>query len=358
MKTLLTLLYMMLVVQAYAKQPECHVHAPDGSCAATGSSVLQTLRFEIQAADCSDLNGKSCQACDETMSGANDVDYRGCQTKTRSGKTCQKWTVQTPHKHNNSPSDKPGKGLGDHNFCRNPDNEPTIWCYTTSSTRWEYCDPKGLYTQLCTNCGCSGAENVDWKFIGAKSTPAECYTATIASSWCGKDFFVFAPGHCYCRAPTSPCNQQLSGGIGSVYTMTQSTITTTTTTITTTTKLAFDCTEMTTQLEWEPKAKFWKFQTPDGAFWKASQYDATLGKYGSRFAPVYRSGSTSVYGLTEQYNSDEYLIVVESSPGNPQYHRFTGGRYPKRLEFDCASRTVKIVLQDRDVVKSFADIGL
>lgn len=28
------------------------------------------------------------------------------------------------------------------NFCRNPDGEDTIWCYTTDpDTRWELCDP-------------------------------------------------------------------------------------------------------------------------------------------------------------------------------------------------------------------------
>ena len=27
------------------------------------------------------------------------------------------------------------------NYCRNPDGEPNLWCYTTnSSSRWEYCD--------------------------------------------------------------------------------------------------------------------------------------------------------------------------------------------------------------------------
>ena len=70
----------------------------------------------------------------------NGADYRGCQTKTRSGHTCQQWFKQTPHKHSYS-----GK-LGDQsNYCRNPGGSDSIWCYTTNGTkRWEYCDPTSV----------------------------------------------------------------------------------------------------------------------------------------------------------------------------------------------------------------------
>jgi len=82
--------------------------------------------------------------CDESVSGAGDEGYRGCQYKTRGGITCQHWTVTNPHWHQNGPDDRPNKGIGDHNFCRNPDGEPTIWCYTVDSKkRWDYCDPRG-----------------------------------------------------------------------------------------------------------------------------------------------------------------------------------------------------------------------
>ena len=85
------------------------------------------------------------------MAGTLDVDYRGCQTTTRSGRTCQKWSETTPHSHNKLPENYPNKGLGDHNYCRNPDGEGTIWCYTTdSSIRWEYCDPIGESTDDST----------------------------------------------------------------------------------------------------------------------------------------------------------------------------------------------------------------
>uniref|UniRef100_A0A8C9ZX32 Plasminogen n=1 Tax=Sander lucioperca TaxID=283035 RepID=A0A8C9ZX32_SANLU len=65
--------------------------------------------------------------------------YRGTIAVTESGKTCQSWSSQTPHKHNRSPENYPCKGL-DSNYCRNPDNERMPWCYTTDpETRWEYC---------------------------------------------------------------------------------------------------------------------------------------------------------------------------------------------------------------------------
>lgn len=65
--------------------------------------------------------------------------YRGTIAVTETGKRCQSWSAQTPHKHNRTPDNYPCKGL-DNNYCRNPDNERMPWCYTTDgATRWEYC---------------------------------------------------------------------------------------------------------------------------------------------------------------------------------------------------------------------------
>ncbi|KAL8432333.1 hypothetical protein ACSSS7_004700 [Eimeria intestinalis] len=77
--------------------------------------------------------------CDERM-GRKDG-YRGCQTQTRLGKTCQAWASQSPHKHNLLTTEE-------HNFCRNPGGEPYIWCFTTDpAVRFDICDPVGLTRQ-------------------------------------------------------------------------------------------------------------------------------------------------------------------------------------------------------------------
>ncbi|XP_062858491.1 plasminogen [Trichomycterus rosablanca] len=75
-----------------------------------------------------------------TCSTGDGNSYRGNIGVTMSGKTCQSWSSQVPHKHNRTPDNYPCKGL-DENYCRNPDNERNPWCYTSDpNTRWEYCN--------------------------------------------------------------------------------------------------------------------------------------------------------------------------------------------------------------------------
>ncbi|KAM5228809.1 plasminogen [Ctenodactylus gundi] len=66
--------------------------------------------------------------------------YDGKLAVTVTGRTCQNWSEQSPHKHNRTPENYPCKNL-EENYCRNPDGERAPWCYTTDSeVRWEYCE--------------------------------------------------------------------------------------------------------------------------------------------------------------------------------------------------------------------------
>jgi len=59
----------------------------------------------------------------------NGLTYRGLVTSTVSGRTCQNWLDEKPHKTGIKPSKK--NGLGNHNFCRNPDESfEKPWCFT------------------------------------------------------------------------------------------------------------------------------------------------------------------------------------------------------------------------------------
>jgi len=68
--------------------------------------------------------------------------YRGRKTTTNSGRICQNWAKQSPHKHSRtvqSRTEHPNYDLTS-NYCRNPDESAGPWCYTIDSEkRWEYC---------------------------------------------------------------------------------------------------------------------------------------------------------------------------------------------------------------------------
>ncbi|KAI8509450.1 hypothetical protein Bbelb_132980 [Branchiostoma belcheri] len=71
---------------------------------------------------------------------ADGASYRGTVSVTNTGKTCQRWDSQTPHEHIKTPTVYPLAGL-ERNYCRNPDGELGVWCYTTDpNSKWELCD--------------------------------------------------------------------------------------------------------------------------------------------------------------------------------------------------------------------------
>jgi len=91
------------------------------------------------------VNEENCQASGDSIGQA----YSGTTAVTKSGKTCQNWDTQSPHKHTRDDSggyssywNKLGESSAEAmNYCRNPDaTGGGLWCYTTdSSKRWEYC---------------------------------------------------------------------------------------------------------------------------------------------------------------------------------------------------------------------------
>ncbi|KAM4723218.1 prothrombin [Rhinophrynus dorsalis] len=68
------------------------------------------------------------------------INYNGDISVTRSGRDCQYWSSNYPHKTKVNPHSHVNASLKE-NFCRNPDANPTgPWCYTMDpQKRWEEC---------------------------------------------------------------------------------------------------------------------------------------------------------------------------------------------------------------------------
>merc|ERR1712061_304334 len=77
-------------------------------------------------------------------------DYTGPVSKSKSGLECKIWKNARMY-----------KATGDHNMCRNPDNDSGgVWCFTKGQKDWEYCDvPK---CDVAVDGGWS-----DWRDFGA-----------------------------------------------------------------------------------------------------------------------------------------------------------------------------------------------
>ncbi|XP_033643912.1 uncharacterized protein LOC117303722 isoform X2 [Asterias rubens] len=79
-------------------------------------------------------------------------DYRGTVSQTAAGTPCQNWGSLEPHAHTVSPDDYAHRGIGQHTYCRNPDDDNQPWCFTTDpDTRWAYCSVGEPSERKCRN---------------------------------------------------------------------------------------------------------------------------------------------------------------------------------------------------------------
>ncbi|KAG8521203.1 Kremen protein 1, partial [Galemys pyrenaicus] len=76
---------------------------------------------------------------------ANGADYRGTQnwTALQGGKPCLFWNETFQHPYNTLKYPNGEGGLGEHNYCRNPDGDVSPWCYVAEhedGVYWKYCE--------------------------------------------------------------------------------------------------------------------------------------------------------------------------------------------------------------------------
>jgi len=193
--------------------------------------------------------------------GAKGRSYRGLVTSTVSGRTCQKWTADHPWKDAaalSATADKEsgdgtmawGNGLGNHNYCRNPDSSMSSpWCYTmdpNSKHKKEACgikvcpktkrnfkdEAKTLATKIdATDCKCAAqlygstatTANTAVKFLQQQETlvgvtsagkPCKCKAALVEQDPCAGCTTGLAQSYQACASKHgNPCAETNAAGI-------------------------------------------------------------------------------------------------------------------------------------------------
>ncbi|OHU85143.1 MULTISPECIES: hypothetical protein [Pseudoalteromonas] len=142
---------------------------------------------------------RSARNVTETYLDIHGMDYRGNINRTINGHTCQYWDAQYPQVHSYSPQTTPGKGLGFHNYCRNPDSNVTNsnkpWCFTTTvGTRWEYCNVAEHYRGTVNR---TITQSVNGRAVNGLTCKNWSETSYTATKYPGKGL----GDHNYCRNP-------------------------------------------------------------------------------------------------------------------------------------------------------------
>ena len=91
-------------------------------------------------------------------------DYEGTASTTLTGVPCQKWSHTQPHDH-------PFTYVGDHNYCRNPDESGVdrLWCYANDTAlEWHYCSVP--FCPLSQHIGCQNKSTLGRDYIGTANT--------------------------------------------------------------------------------------------------------------------------------------------------------------------------------------------
>ncbi|XP_043385087.1 kremen protein 1 isoform X7 [Chelonia mydas] len=135
---------------------------------------------------CTSAQGAECYT-------ANGADYRGTQNQTslHAGRPCLFWNETFQHPYNTLKYPNGEGGLGEHNYCRNPDGDVSPWCYIAESedgVYWKYCEIPSC--RMPGNLGCY-KDYGDPPLTGISETSNKL-TIQTCISFCRNQQFKFA----------------------------------------------------------------------------------------------------------------------------------------------------------------------
>ncbi|XP_053063573.1 hyaluronan-binding protein 2 isoform X2 [Acinonyx jubatus] len=123
-----------------------------------------------------EFKGKFCEIGPDDCYVGDGYSYRGKVSKTVNQHSCLYWNshLLLHENYNMFMEDADTHGIGEHNFCRNPDGDEKPWCFVkinNAKVKWEYCDIPA----------CSALDIVD-----PEGSPTEPLTKLPGFESCGK----------------------------------------------------------------------------------------------------------------------------------------------------------------------------
>ncbi|XP_006897052.1 PREDICTED: tissue-type plasminogen activator [Elephantulus edwardii] len=135
--------------------PQCH-SVPVKSCSEprcfNGGICWQAVYFSDFVCQCPEgFFGKSCEIdAKATCYKGQGITYRGTWSTAESGAECINWnsSALSQKPYSGRRRDALKLGLGNHNYCRNPDRDSKPWCYIFKAGMYS---PEFCSTPACTN---------------------------------------------------------------------------------------------------------------------------------------------------------------------------------------------------------------
>ncbi|XP_078141313.1 tissue-type plasminogen activator isoform X1 [Centroberyx gerrardi] len=137
--------------------------------------------------------------------------YRGTWGISRTGAECINWnsTSLRGRRFTAKRPDASSLGLGNHNFCRNPDNDDTPWCYIYKGTQidWEFCSlpkcPEDKYQECVLGSGPSYRGTTTVTKSGSRCLPwdSPLIKRKFYNAWRSDALELGLGSHSYCRNP-------------------------------------------------------------------------------------------------------------------------------------------------------------
>ncbi|XP_012814580.1 tissue-type plasminogen activator isoform X1 [Xenopus tropicalis] len=158
----------------------------------------------------SGFKGEHCETdTKETCYEGNGATYRGTQHETHSGAVCINWNSESlsGQRYKAKHKDALSLGLGNHNYCRNPDGDSKPWCHIFKDGRykWEYCTLKPCNASLSCYSGRGttyrGNHNIAMSGAACLRWDSPLVRHRTYTAWKSQARSLGMGSHNYCRNP-------------------------------------------------------------------------------------------------------------------------------------------------------------